>query len=116
MIARPHAALGSVVGAGRIGPVEEETGVRTKRGLYVAVAIAALAAGCSSGDGKAKSGGAGGGDKGGKVKIALANSYIGNKWRIEMANVFKAAYATACATVPLRKITSHRCAHVCLSE
>jgi ribose transport system substrate-binding protein len=26
-----------------------------------------------------------------KVKIALANSYIGNKWRIEMENVFKAA-------------------------
>lgn len=26
-----------------------------------------------------------------KFKIALANSYIGNKWRIEMENVFKAA-------------------------
>ncbi|HEX2987414.1 MAG TPA: sugar ABC transporter substrate-binding protein [Chloroflexota bacterium] len=26
-----------------------------------------------------------------KLKIALANSYIGNKWRIEMANVFRAA-------------------------
>ena len=26
-----------------------------------------------------------------KVKIALSNSYIGNKWRIEMENVFKAA-------------------------
>ncbi len=26
-----------------------------------------------------------------KLKIALANSYIGNKWRIEMENVFKAA-------------------------
>ncbi len=28
-----------------------------------------------------------------KVKIALSNSYIGNKWRIEMENVFKAALA-----------------------
>ncbi len=26
-----------------------------------------------------------------KFKIALSNSYIGNKWRIEMENVFKAA-------------------------
>ncbi len=28
---------------------------------------------------------------GGKLKIALSNSYIGNKWRIEMENLFKAA-------------------------
>jgi ribose transport system substrate-binding protein len=28
-----------------------------------------------------------------KLKIALSNSYIGNKWRIEMENVFKAALA-----------------------
>ena len=28
-----------------------------------------------------------------KFKIALSNSYIGNKWRIEMENVFKAALA-----------------------
>ncbi len=27
----------------------------------------------------------------GKLKIALSNSYIGNKWRIEMENLFKAA-------------------------
>ena len=26
-----------------------------------------------------------------KLKIALANSFIGNKWRIEMENLFKAA-------------------------
>ncbi|MGH7118122.1 MAG: hypothetical protein ACREFP_03875, partial [Acetobacteraceae bacterium] len=26
-----------------------------------------------------------------KLKIALSNSFIGNKWRIEMENVFKAA-------------------------
>ena len=28
-----------------------------------------------------------------KFKIALSNSYIGNKWRIEMENLFKAALA-----------------------
>jgi len=28
-----------------------------------------------------------------KLKIALSNSYIGNKWRIEMANVYRAALA-----------------------
>lgn len=31
--------------------------------------------------------------QGKKFKIALSNSYIGNKWRIEMENVFKAALA-----------------------
>jgi ribose transport system substrate-binding protein len=31
------------------------------------------------------------GEGGKKFKIALSNSYIGNKWRIEMENVFKAA-------------------------
>lgn len=30
-------------------------------------------------------------DTGKKLKIALSNSYIGNKWRIEMENLFKAA-------------------------
>ncbi len=30
-------------------------------------------------------------EEGKKLKIALSNSYIGNKWRIEMENVFKAA-------------------------
>lgn len=29
--------------------------------------------------------------EGKKLRIALSNSYIGNKWRIEMENVFKAA-------------------------
>ena len=31
--------------------------------------------------------------QGKKLKVALANSYIGNKWRIEMENVWKAALA-----------------------
>nr|WP_083977604.1 sugar ABC transporter substrate-binding protein [Herbidospora sakaeratensis] len=30
---------------------------------------------------------------GGKLKIALSNSFIGNQWRVEMENVFKAACA-----------------------
>ena len=30
-------------------------------------------------------------ESGKKLRIALSNSYIGNKWRIEMENVFKAA-------------------------
>lgn len=33
----------------------------------------------------------GGGAGGGKLRIALANSYIGNTWRIEMENLWKAA-------------------------
>jgi ribose transport system substrate-binding protein len=36
---------------------------------------------------------AGAAPTGKKLKIALSNSYIGNKWRIEMENVFKAALA-----------------------
>lgn len=43
---------------------------------------------CGSGD---SGGSAGGGKTGkdGKFTIALSNSYIGNKWRIEMVNTFK---------------------------
>jgi ribose transport system substrate-binding protein len=63
------------------------------------VAVLAIgAAACGGGDDNASSSGghspaAGGGGGGKKLKIALANSYIGNKWRIEMANTFKAACA-----------------------
>jgi len=32
-------------------------------------------------------------ESGGKLKIALSNSFIGNQWRVEMENVFKAACA-----------------------
>ena len=35
--------------------------------------------------------GGGQGTSGKKFKIALSNSYIGNQWRIEMVNEFKAA-------------------------
>jgi ribose transport system substrate-binding protein len=51
--------------------------------VVLAVAVAACGGGNSSG------GGSGSGGK--KLKIALSNSFIGNKWRIEMVNTFKAA-------------------------
>ncbi|GAA0933844.1 ribose ABC transporter substrate-binding protein [Virgisporangium aurantiacum] len=44
---------------------------------------------CSSGTSNADSSG----EKKGKLKIALSNSFIGNQWRVEMENVFKAACA-----------------------
>src|SRR3954453_2350567 len=58
----------------------------------VAVVLAVTLAACGGGNDNGGSS-AGGGDNGGakKVKIALANSFIGNKWRIEMVNTFKAA-------------------------
>jgi ribose transport system substrate-binding protein len=49
-----------------------------------ALAAPALFAACG--------GGGGGGTSGGrKLRIALSNSYIGNQWRIEMENLYKAA-------------------------
>src|SRR5688572_23009946 len=58
------------------------------RGLVAGVAVAMVVAGAGAC-------GSGGSDKGGnsdgKIKIALSNSFIGNQWRVEMANVFKAA-------------------------
>lgn len=62
-----------------------------KRGAVVVVTMALLAAGCSSGGGAAP---ASGGKA--KLRIALSNSFIGNKWRIEMENDFK----SACASPP----------------
>jgi len=58
----------------------------------VAVVLAVTLAACGGGNDNGGSS-AGGGDNGGakKVKIALANSFIGNKWRIEMVNTFKGA-------------------------
>jgi len=55
--------------------------------VVLALAVAACGGSDDKGGGKAAS------DGGKKVKIALANSYIGNKWRIEMVNTFKAACA-----------------------
>ncbi|MET7394781.1 sugar ABC transporter substrate-binding protein [Dactylosporangium sp. NPDC005572] len=51
------------------------------------VLAAGMIAGCSDGPAAEK-----GADKG-KLKIALSNSFIGNGWRVEMENVFKAACA-----------------------
>ena len=60
--------------------------------LLAAVAVVLLvAAACSS---TPSSAGAGAGTT--RLKIALANSFIGNQWRVEMENVFKAA----CAMLP----------------
>jgi ribose transport system substrate-binding protein len=49
---------------------------------------------CGGGNGSSSSSGSGAtGSSGKKLKIALSNSFIGNKWRIEMVNTFKAACA-----------------------
>jgi ribose transport system substrate-binding protein len=63
--------------------------------LLIGVVIAALAlAGCGSGS-SSQSSASGGGQSGHKLTIALSNSYIGNKWRIEMENDFKSVCASA---------------------
>jgi ribose transport system substrate-binding protein len=62
--------------------------------LVAVLAVGAAACGGGNDNEKSSSGStASSGDSGKKLKIALANSYIGNKWRIEMANTFKAACA-----------------------
>jgi ribose transport system substrate-binding protein len=63
---------------------------RYGRLIAAAAAVLLVATACSSDDGGA-TGGQGTGDK--KLKIALSNSFIGNQWRVEMENVFKAACA-----------------------
>jgi ribose transport system substrate-binding protein len=61
--------------------------------LLAAAAVALLAAtACSSGS-PTPGGSAGTADR--KLKIALSNSFIGNTWRVEMENVFKAACGMA---------------------
>lgn len=60
--------------------------MRYKLVALIAALLLLVTAGCSSGS----SGG------GGKFQIALSNSYIGNKWRIEMVNDFK----STCASKP----------------
>jgi len=63
---------------------------RFARLLAVGAVALLTAAGCGSGS--SGSGSTSGANKG-KVKIALSNSFIGNGWRVEMENVFKAACA-----------------------
>src|SRR4051812_35265114 len=59
-------------------------------GAAVILAVAVVA--CGGGGDNGSSGASGNGGAGGKkVKIALANSFIGNKWRIGMVNTFKGA-------------------------
>jgi ribose transport system substrate-binding protein len=73
----------SFVGGGGAESLDVEVLVKL-RFIVVAAAIVALAATATAlGSGKAQ--------QADKLKIALANSFIGNKWRIEMENVFKAA-------------------------
>jgi ribose transport system substrate-binding protein len=55
--------------------------ILSRRALLAASGIGALTAGMPARSRAAE----------GKLKIALSNSYIGNKWRIEMENLFKAA-------------------------
>src|SRR6185369_2246788 len=61
---------------------------RYARLLAAAAVVLLVAAACSSTPSDA---GSGGGTT--RLKIALANSFIGNQWRVEMENVFKAACA-----------------------
>jgi ribose transport system substrate-binding protein len=57
--------------------------------IALTVVLLLVVAACSSGGGH-------GAGKDGKFQIALSNSYIGNKWRIEMVNDFK----STCASKP----------------
>jgi len=63
------------------------TGVLTRRGVLSLGAAGIAGLGMSSTFSKP----ALAAEQGKKFKIALSNSYIGNKWRIEMENVWKAA-------------------------
>jgi len=61
--------------------------------LTVFAAVLLVLTACSSGGGGAHA------KKDGKYTIALSNSYIGNKWRVEMVNDFK----STCASPPWNK-------------
>jgi len=61
-------------------------------GLITSMMLAACSSGSSDSSGAA-------GDTPKKLKIALSNSFIGNTWRVEMENVFKAA----CAMSPYKE-------------
>lgn len=60
---------------------------------------AALLAGCGGGASDDDVAGGTPGDGGKKLKIALSNSYIGNKWRVEMVNDF----TSTCASEPWKE-------------
>jgi ribose transport system substrate-binding protein len=67
--------------------------LRRRTALLVASLAASLLAATACSTDTAHGDGTSGSAKSGKLKIALANSYIGNGWRVEMENVFKAACA-----------------------
>src|SRR6266542_4063053 len=79
---------GAVRSRGRTAPPthegEEESTMRRARLVIAAAALAAVLSLTANAFG-------GQAVKHAKFKIALSNSYIGNKWRIEMENLFKAA-------------------------
>jgi ribose transport system substrate-binding protein len=58
--------------------------LRLLAGAVTASGLGGVAAGCAPGGPAARS-------DAGRLRIALANSYIGNSWRIEMENLWKAA-------------------------
>ncbi len=60
---------------------------RYARWLAAAAVVLLVSTGCSTGSAENPAGGAK------RLKIALSNSFIGNQWRVEMENVFKAACA-----------------------
>jgi ribose transport system substrate-binding protein len=62
---------------------------RYARLLAAAAVVLLVSAACSSSPSSPSAGASGSG----KLKIALSNSFIGNQWRVEMENVFKAACA-----------------------
>jgi ribose transport system substrate-binding protein len=55
--------------------------------LVAAAAVLLISTGCGGSPAETPKGGSA------KLKIALSNSFIGNQWRVEMENVFKAACA-----------------------
>ncbi|GAA1512069.1 sugar ABC transporter substrate-binding protein [Dactylosporangium maewongense] len=59
---------------------------RSVTALLALTLLFPVAAACSTGENSPK-------ESKGKIKIALSNSFIGNGWRVEMENVFKAACA-----------------------
>ncbi|REG01206.1 monosaccharide ABC transporter substrate-binding protein (CUT2 family) [Asanoa ferruginea] len=63
-----------------------------RKAVALLAATLLLFAGACSDAGDTPAAGGQAGDKG-KIKIALSNSFIGNQWRVEMENVYKAACA-----------------------
>src|SRR4029079_7253833 len=60
---------------------------RYARLLAAAAVVLMVSTGCSTGSAEKPAG------ETKRLKIALSNSFIGNQWRVEMENVFKAACA-----------------------